>query len=199
VACDKAQVEAWIDEARAGSSAALGQLLEMCRQYLFDVARRRVSTELKSKVSVSDLVQETSLDAHRDFANFRGECLEELLAWLRQILLFNAANIRRRYENTAKRRVSREMPLALFPGIAEELQDDALSPRSLVANAEERLSIEQALMRLSPDHRTVIVLRSREHLSFAEVGARMDRTSEAARKLWFRAVERLEHELNRDR
>ena len=197
-AFDKQQIDHWIEEAKAGSSTALGQLLEACRAYLFDLANHRVSSPLKGKVSASDLVQETSLDAHRDFTSFRGACLEELLAWLRRILLYNAANANRRYDRTGKRQVSREIPLELFPGAAGQLQDDALSPRSLLVMIEEKEIVERALERLPQDQQTVIVLRSREHLSFVEIGNQMDRSADAARKLWFRAVERLQAELPRD-
>jgi RNA polymerase sigma-70 factor, ECF subfamily len=196
-ASDRPQIEAWIEQAKNGSSAALGELLRTCQTYLFDLAHKGVSPELKCKVSASDLVQETSLDAHRDFADFRGQCLEELLAWLRRILLYNAANARRRYEATGKRQLSRELPLEVFTGVGGQLQDSALSPRSLLASIEEQQAVESALSRMSEDHKTVILLRSREHLSFVEIGESMDRTADAARKLWFRAVERLQHELNR--
>jgi RNA polymerase sigma-70 factor, ECF subfamily len=193
--CDKLQIEAWIEAAKGGSSAAIGQLLDACRDYLFHLANQRVSSPLRAKVSASDLVQETSLDAHRDFADFRGERLEELLAWLRRILLYNAANARRRYEVTGKRQVSREIPFDFHPAGTDQLKDNAPSPRSLLAQIEETQTIERALDRLPEDQRKVVVLRSREHLSFVEIGAQMERSAEAARKLWFRAVERLQQEL----
>jgi len=195
---DDQQVEAWIEQAKQGSSEALGQLLEACRRYLLVLANRRMAPDLKGKVSASDLVQETSLDAHKDIINFRGQRLEELLAWLRRILLYNAANAARHYQGTAKRELSRELPLDLHPAMAESLAGDVLSPRSLLVAHEEQTAVERALTRLSEDQRTAILLRSREHYSFAEVGALMNRSSEAARKLWFRAIERLQQELASD-
>lgn len=192
------QIEAWIDEAKQGSSEALGQLLEACRQYLLGLANRQMNADLKCKISASDLVQETSLDAYKDILNFRGQRLEELLAWLRRILLYNAANASRHYQGTAKRQLSRELPLELHPTVADNLAGDVLSPRSLLVAHEEQAAVERALDRLSEDQRTAILLRSREHYSFAEVGAFMNRSSEAARKLWFRAIERLQQELASD-
>jgi RNA polymerase sigma-70 factor, ECF subfamily len=194
---DRRQIEAWIDEARAGSAAALGHLLEACRHELFAMARRRTAP-LECKVSASDLVQETALDAHRDFASFRGACPEELLAWLRNILLYNAANARRRFEDTKKRALAREVPLEQYPQVAGALCHDALSPRSLLVASEEEQSVEQAIACLPPDYQRVILLRSREHLSFAEVGQQFGRSAEAVRKLWFRAVEQLQLQLATD-
>jgi hypothetical protein len=39
--------------------------------------------------------------------------------------------------------------------------------------------------------RLAIQLRSRTEASFAEIGLRLDRSPEAARKVWFRGVQRL--------
>jgi RNA polymerase sigma-70 factor (ECF subfamily) len=140
-------------------------------------------------------VQETALDAHRDFAQFKGEHLEELFAWLRKILLDNVISARRRYEWAAKRDLSREVPIDAALGIAGQLRDDAPSPRSVLGRIEKQQQVERALERLSRDQKTVILLRSRDHCSFAEIGAHMQRSADAARKLWFRGIEQLRREL----
>jgi RNA polymerase sigma-70 factor (ECF subfamily) len=192
---DDQQIEAWIAEARGGSTSALGELLEACRTYLLGLANRRVSSPLRGKVSASDLVQETSIDAHRDFGSFRGQGLEELLAWLRQILLYNASSASRRYERTRRRDASREIPFDEQTATAQALHDDAPSPRAMLIVSEEQQLVQRAIARLPDDYQTVILLRSHERYSFAEIGCCMDRTAEAARKLWFRAIERLQQEL----
>ncbi len=185
------QVEAWIREAKQGDAAALGCLLQACQVYLHEVATREISAQLRVKCAPSDLVQETSLDAHRGFASFRGDQFEELLAWLRQILLWNAVSAQRRFGQAAKRRMTREVPLEALEVASTRLLDEAASPRSLLSKAERQSEVERALDQLPKDQKTAIVLRSRDHLSFAEVGARMRRSPEAVRKLWFRGVERL--------
>src|SRR5438874_1463377 len=98
----------WLAAARAGSSEALGNVLETCRAYLLLIARQELDTELQAKGGASDLVQETFLEAQRDFRQFAGQTEEELLAWLRRLLLNNVANFRRRYRETAKRDVNAE-------------------------------------------------------------------------------------------
>src|SRR5262249_46357722 len=91
--------------ARAGSRADLGQALELGRKYLLLVAERELDADVQAKGGASDLVQETFLEAQRDFAQFRGTTEAELLAWLRQMLLHNIANFTRRYRGTGKRAV----------------------------------------------------------------------------------------------
>ena len=54
----------------------------------------------------------------------------------------------------------------------------------------------RALARLPEDYRRVIALRYEQGQSFADIGQAMGRSSEAVRKLWFRAIERLRKELN---
>ena len=53
--------------ARAGDETALGQLLELYRNYLRLLADMQISRRLAGKVDPSDLVQEAFLEAHRDF------------------------------------------------------------------------------------------------------------------------------------
>ncbi len=78
--------ERLIVQARGGDPAALGRLLELYRNYLKLVARSLIGTALRVKMEPSDLVQETFLKAHRDFAGFEGRGEPEVMAWLRRIL-----------------------------------------------------------------------------------------------------------------
>src|SRR6516162_6479595 len=97
--------------ARTGSSEALGQALQACRGYLLLLAKRELDPDLRAKGGASDLVQETFLEAQRDFAHFHGNSAEELRAWLRRLLLNNVANFTRQYRERAKRQVGREVSL----------------------------------------------------------------------------------------
>ena len=150
------------------------------------------------KCAPSDLVQETALDAHRDFEHFQGERQEEFFAWLRKILLDNAATARRHYQYTRKRQLSREVSLDASSAVRGQLCDDQISPRSALARIERQCLVERAIARLSDDYQTILLLRSRDHLSFVEIGQRLGRSAEACRKLWFRAVEHLRQELVRE-
>lgn len=187
-------VEHWIDAARHGSADALGQVLAYCRPYLLAVANDQLETDLQAKVGASDLVHETFLEALRDFPKFRGSSEQEVLGWLRQILLHNVANVSRQYRATDKRQIQREVVLGEAP--AEELlqasADDGSSPSARALRRERDEALALAMEQLSEEHRQVIQLRSYERCSFKEVGRRMRRSEEAARKLWARAIERLQ-------
>src|SRR5262245_53444631 len=190
----------WLPAARAGSREALGRLLEAARQYLVTIARQELEAELRAKNSASDLVQETFVEAQRDFGQFQGETEAELLAWLRQLLLHRVGKLRRRYRDTQKRRLTREVALGgddSSDGPAAGLAANTLSPSGQAMEHEQDETLRAALGRLPEDYRRVITLRYEEQLPFEEIGRLLQRSPDAARKLWARAVERLHEELER--
>ncbi len=111
-----------IEKARQGDAPCRDQLFELCRSYLGFAARAQVESWLRRKVDASDLVQETMLEAFRDFDHFEGRSEQEWLAWLRRILAHNAADFVRRYRGTAKRQVRREVSF-------RDLRTTGLKPR----------------------------------------------------------------------
>jgi RNA polymerase sigma-70 factor (ECF subfamily) len=183
--------------AQDGSSEALGQVLETCRGYLLLIAQQELEPALQAKGGASDLVQQTFLEAQRDFVRFHGTTHEELLAWMRRLLLNNLANFRRDFRR-AKRRVTREV--ALPGGDSGSRPIDGLpggtpTPSVEVMRDEERQALDRAMERLPEDYRRIIQLRYREERSFEEIAALMQRSPNAVRKLWARAIKRLQHEL----
>ena len=190
----------WLAEARQGSREALGQLLEAYRAYLLLLAQRELDPELRSKGGASDLVQQTFLEAQRDFSHFRGETEAELAGWLRQILMNNLASFSRRYRETAKRKLGCEVSLEAAPqdqeGLRQALADPAANPVQEAIHHEEAGLVNSALGRLPEDYRQALLLRYRDGLSFEEIGRHLQRSPNAASKLWLRAVERLQAEVD---
>jgi RNA polymerase sigma-70 factor (ECF subfamily) len=185
--------------AQDGDGAALGQLLESCRPYLTLLARLQIDRRLRGKVDAADLVQETFLEAHRDFAQFRGTTEATLLAWLRQVLARNLANLVRRY-GTQRREVRLERALAVELDESSRVLDQGLaapgsSPSHQAARREQAVLLADALDQLPADYREVLILRHLEGLSFPEVARRMGRSLDSVDKLWARALARLRRSL----
>jgi RNA polymerase sigma-70 factor (ECF subfamily) len=188
----------WLTAARAGSSEALGQALEACRLYLLAIADKELATHLRAKGGASDLVQETFVDAQKLFPRFHGHTENELLAWLRELLLHNLADFNRRYLGTGKRKLSREVSLSPDSSSGEpalQLPADGLTPSTKAMAPEQAAALDRALEGLPPEYREVLRMRYEEDLSFEEIGQRMERSANAARKLWLRAVQRLQQQL----
>ena len=185
----------WLPAARAGSNEALGQALQSCRRYLLLVAEKGLDGDLLAKGGASDVVQETFLEAQRDFSRFAGTTEEELLAWLRQLLLHNLGDFTRRYR-TDKRAARREVTLTPPDSSAAGPQPAAAQPtpsRHMMAQ-EQTEALQEALARLPEEYRQVLTLRFQEDRPFEEIGRLMGRSADAARKLWARALERLRQE-----
>jgi RNA polymerase sigma-70 factor (ECF subfamily) len=151
---------------------------------------------LLAKGGASDIVQQTLMDAFRDFGRFQGNSEVDLRQWLRRLLLNNLADFARQYREAGKRQVDREVAIG-GKSSASGLVLSAPMPTpsgDAVAN-EEAAEVERILQQLPEDYRRVITLRYQGNQSFDDIGAAFGLTANAARKLLVRAIERVRHEL----
>jgi RNA polymerase sigma-70 factor (ECF subfamily) len=187
--------------ARRGQSDALGALLELYRNYLHLLARTQIDLHLQGRVAPSDVVQETFLQACRQFGQFRGGSDKELLAWLRQILVHHLARLVEKQVRAQKRDVRREVSLERCRSMLDHssaqleaaLVHHGSSPSAQAQRRELAALVADQLARLPAPYREVIVLRNLEGLPFDEVARRMGRTPGAVRILWLRALDQLRH------
>jgi RNA polymerase sigma-70 factor (ECF subfamily) len=189
-------VENLLALAKGGHAGALGQLLERYRNYLELLGRIQIGRRLQSKVDATDLVQETFLDAHASFAQFRGSTEKELVGWLRQVLAYNLATLVRHYYGVQRRDVELERQLSLELDESSQALDAAFvsphsSPSQQAARREQAVLLADALGRLPPEYREVVILRQLEGLSFPEVARQMNRSLDSVKKLWVRGLARL--------
>ncbi len=194
--------ELLVAQARAGSQAALGRLLELYRNYLRVMARTMIGQTLRVRLDASDLVQETFLKAHREFGQFLGTTEPELVAWLRQILVRTLASEARHHRGKG-RDYKRDEPLEVLLDRSISAAQRALaaplsSPSSIVARREQSVLLADALERLPADYREVFLMRNLEHIPFEEIAVRMGRSPGAARMLWTRALKKLSQLLEED-
>ncbi len=180
---------------REGSVEDLGALIETYRGYCLLLANRYLDPKLRVKVGASDVVQETFLLAQQRFEQFRGSSEPEWLGWIQEILVNQLGAAARRFRQTSKRQLDREQELEGSADFGEFFSDETTSPGSKLIASEEALALREALERIPAEYQQVIQLRSWKRLSFAEIGRLMDRSHDAARKLWSRAIERLQDEL----
>lgn len=185
-----------LQQARGGDRDALGQLLELYRNYLTLLGRLELGRRLNSKVDPADLVQETFLEAQRDFAQFQGNSEKELISWLRQILVSNLLNLVRHYLGTKRRDVRLERELALDVDSSSQLLgalpvSPHSSPSQQASRREQAVLLANALEKLPEHYREVIVLRHLQGLKFPEIAQQMERTVDSVEKLWARALIRL--------
>jgi RNA polymerase sigma-70 factor, ECF subfamily len=190
--------EVQLERARAGDLATRGRVLEAYRNYLGLLARTQMSPALRARLDPSDLVQQTLLEAHRDFLGFTGASERDFLLWLRRILVRNLMD-EAKHQHRQVRDVQRQQSLEALLEQSGNALGQALAggstPSTQASRREQEVLLADALARLRPDYREVIVLRNLEQLRFEEVAARMGRSAGAVQMLWARAMEKLGQEM----
>jgi RNA polymerase sigma-70 factor (ECF subfamily) len=192
-------VPSLISDARRGDKSSIGVLLEQYHNYLLVLASTQLENRLQPRVSPSDVVQETMLRAHKNFAQFRGHSEGELIAWLRQILVNNLAKFVEQHVLAARRDVRREVSIQRLGAALEQstvqlavlLPADNKSPSLAVQEREEAVILANRLAQLPPSYREVLMLRNLQQLPFEVVAERIGRSVGATRMLWLRAIEKL--------
>ena len=193
-----------IERCRHGDGPAREELFARYRNYLHLLAQGQMGRHLRGKCDASDLVQQTLLEAHRDFDAFHGRQEPELLGWLRRILAHNLFNAARHFA-ARQRDAAREVSLdQLRQGLDQSslslgrcLAAGTPSPSEAAACDESAVRLADTLTRLPEDYREVLALRVFEGLPAEEVARRMGRTAGAVRMLQMRALAALRDELSR--
>lgn len=196
---DDAVLVRLLHQASQGDKSALEQLFRRLYPYLLLCAREELDSGLRATVRESDLVQQSCLEAHRDFPKFDGHDVGTLVKWLEAILRANVADLRRRTDTRRRAGAAPDISLddshsSLAQELKQNLLDSGAGPDVAESNATD-LELEQALARLPKDYRDVILFRNRDKLSFAEIGDKTGRSADAVRMCWTRAVKRLHVEL----
>jgi len=203
LSAESSQFADWLNLARNGDESARNHLFEACRSYVAVMARVQLHRRLRTKVDPSDLVQQSLLEAHRAFDDFRGGTPQDWLAWLKQIVLHNAIDVDKHYRGTGRRDLRQERALVnadqSASGVERPLVDPGPSPSQLLSHAERKMRLANAIETLPEDYRHVILLRNIERLPFDEVAEQMNRTLGACQMLWTRAVEQLRKQLDVER
>lgn len=174
----------------------MSALLGSIRGYLLLIANQELDREIRVKVAPSDLVQDVLIKAQANLPGFRGTTRDALLAWLRKMMRNEIVSARRHYRAGIRdvqrevRRDSNSKPL--------RLKSEKRSPQSSFIQSEEVEIVRAAVSKLSEEYRTVIFLRTWRQLPFHDVGQRMNRSAEAAKKLWQRAILSLRKKLDDD-
>ena len=137
--------------------------LERYRSWLGLLARLQVEPRFRAKFDPSDIVQQTLLEAVRDFPKFRGGTEAELAAWLRKILAHVLLHEARHFAGARRRDLTREVSLdqSLAESsrrLGEALKAPGSSPSEHASRHEMELRLANALTRYSPPTTPEIIL-----------------------------------------
>ncbi len=180
--------------ARDGDNSALSEIWTRLRAYLRLTADHDLDGILQNKMDASDIVQQSLMEAHQGFSRFRGQSEHEIRAWLVRLVRHNLIDARRRFVETDKRNVSRELSAH-----TRALPGPDKTPSSLVSRKEQDEELMRAVTLLPARNQQILELRHRQGLSHAEIAEELGMTEMAARQLWSRTVDQLRNQLVRRR
>ncbi len=187
--------------AQSGDREALGPLLDHFRPYLIVIAHRQLDERLKGRLDATDVVQTTFLEAHRDFPNFRGQDINTLLSWLRNILHNNVETTHHRHLVALKRSAKRETSSRVQNASSEPepivnwIPSDSSSPSQRAMRDEAAASLAISLMQLPNTQSEAIRLRYLEGLSIRDIAQKMEKTEMAVAGLLKRGLKSLRMDL----
>lgn len=165
-----------IERARAGDSAAFGELVWRYRDTVYTLATRLVGPDL-----AADVAQEALIRAWRAMPRFRGEAA--LGTWLHRITVNTAW--------TMRKRAARHETQQLDETVADTALDSATGPEKAGEMLELRATLRTAIEQLSPGQRAVLVLRDVYGWSHAEVARELGITNTTAKVRLHRARKRV--------
>jgi RNA polymerase sigma-70 factor (ECF subfamily) len=177
-----------VARAKTGDEASYRLLHDRYAARLRARVRRRMAPALRRRVAESDVVQESFAEAFRALGRLRDDA--GFAGWLATIADRKVNEAARRHFDADKRAVARELSRDRRASTADFAAVDP-SPSAAAIAKELDLSLTQALAGLPEDYRAILKLVHEERRTLAEAGARMDRSADAARKLYGRALDRL--------
>jgi len=148
---------------REGSEEAYEILLGRFQQPVYNLALRL----LNDPSDASDVVQEVFLKVFRNVGQFRGQ--SSLKTWVYRIAINEAHNQRRWFFRHRHREVGLEEEQEEARCMVDVLPDAGPSPFDFVFDQEKHVLIEEALTRINPTFREVVVLRDILDLSYEEI------------------------------
>jgi RNA polymerase sigma-70 factor (ECF subfamily) len=161
-----AEEAVFVARLQANEDAAYDELVRTYSASIFHVAFRM----LGDTAEASDAVQDIFLKVFRNIGGFKGEAA--LKTWIFKIAFSEILNRlrwwKRRYRFAT---MSLDEPNNNGTGPAHSVASLSPTPEEVLQSKEKENAIQQALGRLSREHRSIVVLRDIEGFSYIEIAA----------------------------
>lgn len=176
------------------ATADFAQIVRENYQRVYNVIYRL----LDDREEAADLTQDTFVNACRAYGNFRHE--SQVYTWLYRIAVNLTKNrLERRGRQQTIEGVSTDAPLdtAQEEELFRQIEDTRMEPERAVANKELRQVLVEAVSRLRPDYKEVVVLRDYQGLTYEEMAEVLGCSIQAVKSRLFRARSVLRERLGR--
>ena len=199
---EQPDTEVLLSRARGGDETARQGIFALYRDRLRAMVAFHMDPRLRRRFDPSDVVQEALADAWADLSKYLERRPVCLYVWLRSFAWKRLVDLHRKHllakVRSVKREVDGDVPLPDASSIvlAERLAASLESPLENLVRAELQVRVQEALGRLRPAHREVLVLRYLEGLSVCEIADVLAIKDGAVKKRHLRALQELRSILN---
>jgi RNA polymerase sigma-70 factor (ECF subfamily) len=179
---------------QAGDQHSFELLFAKHRQELRRFIAHRLSPSVEKRLDASDVVQDVQATLFARLDAFLSNPRMPFRTWAIKTALDCVSHAHRRHIRTAKRQVTKEIPLSNASSIyvAEKLlrtPSESLSRREMIA------AVRATLMELNDADREVLIMRYVDELSNQEIANILEISADAVSKRHGRALIRLAHRL----
>jgi RNA polymerase sigma-70 factor, ECF subfamily len=182
---------------QTGGDEALADAMTHFVARLQQAVALHLDPRLSQRVDVADVLQQAFLDARKQLPRYLQEPTVPVFVWLRGVVLNTLADFHRRHLGAkmrdARQEVSAQRPVspqASSMALATCLAGNLTSPSQAAMREEVIQQVEQALDRMEPIDREVLVLRHLEELSNDETAAVLGVNKATASRRHIRAMTR---------
>jgi RNA polymerase sigma-70 factor (ECF subfamily) len=177
-----------IAECLKGETAAFGSLVRRYQDRLYNTVYRLVD----NAEDAQDVVQEAFLHAYQSLDSFKGDSL--FFTWLYRIAVNTAISLKRKRRIVLSLHAGRNGESGLEP-----LDDsETTRPGHALEQVEQERRIQKALNQLSPEHRSVLVLKDMEGQKYEDMAEILQVPIGTIRSRLHRARTELREVLQRD-
>jgi RNA polymerase sigma-70 factor (ECF subfamily) len=199
---EAAEFDKLVERLRAGDKQVLSELFDMNRDRLKRMIELRLDARLNGRISCSDVLQETYIDAMQRVQHFLKKPDMPFHVWLRLVASQRLVDVHRQHLGAQMRRADHEVHLedTIIPQVSSCVMARCFaaqleSPSAQVMRKELLSQVERAFINMDPIDREILALRHFEDMSNDEVAAFLGLQKSAASNRYVRALGRLKEEL----
>jgi len=179
--------------AQKGDKDAMAALYHIYSSRMQSAVKKRLGSKLRNRMESVDIVQSVWKDALPDMKEFEYRGPDSFFHWLLTRLTHKIQD-KGRYFATEMRDAKKEERLVRddteTPGVTSPPSQDP-TPSEVAMADEDRSRFMKLLEHLPGPQRQALILRMREELTFEKIGAIMNRSADAVRKLYGRGMMRM--------
>jgi RNA polymerase sigma-70 factor (ECF subfamily) len=175
----------------------VNQTLEEFRAYLETLTFIQIDPRLRSKVGLSDIVQDTLVEAWHDLERIQALDAAGQKRWLRRMLVNNLLEVIDKYR-AGRRDYQLEQPLEAAAAesscrLHDWLAAEDSSPSDRLMRQEDALRLLEALAKLDPRQREALILQKYHGWTLAQIAEHLNCTSNAVAGLHAHGLKKLRH------